>query len=462
MKKKAILVSLTIAFAISLAYLSAPQKVFAVFTLATQPNPYQGSDDIKFETIDPALGSSSQVLRIDITSDIGRYDLTQNLLTPLTNYASGVSLADDNFIFYARRRATNGTLNYIEQDTPVRGIRSIYNSDEGGTSDYFELVYVIKTPLDVPPGFYNGRIAFTLRPASSATQAQITKIINISAQVGRGEANIEMVTASGAKIITLNPDKENGNSFDVLVNIKGSLGSQFRILQLLPEPLKSPAGEELPYEAVNFKVNTQSQPLSSRMDEVYKSGLKGEAESFIITYSLGDLSGIKSGRYKTNIQYRLEGAGGFIKEGLLATFGLEVEIERKFDLTVKTESGIGKVEFRDLKPTQPPKTYEVSVEVNTNLGKRYQVTQNVDSELTSKEGQVMPAKYFTVRTENLDTKGALKFPQKVEVKKGDTVLFVSDDKGSPDAFKIIYELSCPREIKAGDYSARITYSLSEI
>ena len=455
---------------VALTYLLAPQKVFAAFSLSVRPDPYLGSDDLRFETINPTGEPMSEVLKIEVTSDIGRYELTQNLLTPLTNSALGVSMPDDNFIFYARGRATYGILNYIEQDTPVRGLKNIYTSNDQGTSDYFELVYAIKTPLGIPAGLYNGRIAFVLNPIGSSTQTQIIKTLNIIAQVGMGESAIEITTATGTKIITLNSAKENMGSFDVLVNVKGRVGSQFRILQLLPEPVRSTEGEELSYEAVNYVVGeakkgiapSQATLLSNRMDEVYKSGLQGESESFIITYSLGDLFQQKAGRYKTNIQYRLEGTGGFIKEGLIETLGLEVEIERKFDLAVKTELGTGMIEFRDLKPTQPPRTYEVSLEVNTNIAKPYQVTQNVYSELTSKEGEVMPTKYFTLRTEGLDTKGALKFPQQTEVKKGDTVLFVSDNKGNPDKFKVIYELTPPRDVKAGNYSTNITYSLSEI
>ena len=74
----------------------------------------------------------------------------------------------------------------------------------------------------------------------------------------------------------------------------------------------------------------------------------------------------------------------------------------------------------------------------------------------------MPTKYFNLRTESLDTKGVLRLAQKIEVKKGDTVLFVSDNKGNPDKFKVIYELIPPRDVKAGNYSTNITYSLLEI
>jgi hypothetical protein len=62
----------------------------------------------------------------------------------------------------------------------------------------------------------------------------------------------------------------------------------------------------------------------------------------------------------------------------------------------------------------------------------------------------------------MNTKGTLRLSVQQEVKRGDTVLFVSDDRGTPDKFKVIYELGIPSLIKGGDYSTKIVYSLSEL
>ena len=62
----------------------------------------------------------------------------------------------------------------------------------------------------------------------------------------------------------------------------------------------------------------------------------------------------------------------------------------------------------------------------------------------------------------MDTKGSLKCAQKTPIKEGQTILFVSDKKGSPDKFKVIYELAPPRNLQSGDYSTMFTYSVTEI
>jgi len=105
----------------------------------------------------------------------------------------------------------------------------------------------------------------------------------------------------------------------------------------------------------------------------------------------------------------------------------------------------------------------VLIEVKSNLGRPYQVTQNVLSELVNSQGDKIPAQYFSLRTiAQNNTQGKLKIPDRIPVEKGSALLFISDLKGSADQFKIIYELISPADLKAGNYSSRITYTLTEI
>jgi len=60
------------------------------------------------------------------------------------------------------------------------------------------------------------------------------------------------------------------------------------------------------------------------------------------------------------------------------------------------------------------------------------------------------------------TKGNPRLTERTQVKKGNSVLFVSDNRGSPDAFKVIYELNYQANITAGDYTANVVYDISEI
>jgi hypothetical protein len=140
---------------------------------------------------------------------------------------------------------------------------------------------------------------------------------------------------------------------------------------------------------------------------------------------------------------------------------MRVECEPVFDLMLTSVDQKGKIEFLALKPQDGPKQDEVIVEVRSNTGKQYQVTQNILAELTDKQGNVIPSRYFKMYTQAMDTKGQVKINQGQEAKKGETILFVSDAKGSSDKFRLIYELAVPADIKGGDYSTNISYSLVE-
>jgi len=458
---------LRIAGIISLALFFSCQAGYAAFSLSVTP--YEGGFDIRFGKIDVSLGRINKEFTVTLNSDIGtQYRLSQNFLDPPSTI-EGVDLPQKALVVYAVRGSNKyGTLN-VEQDTPIlSGKQLLYTSNQAGDSDSFTLVYSLIPSPDIASGFYRGRIAFTLEPVNGA-QDPVNVIMDISVDFS-SVSSVEIKTETGSRSILLKPGREDSSSAGVIFDIKGGFGKQFRILQVIEEQPVSSDGMLLDWGAVSFvgqsaqkgTVPVQPQPLSARQDAVYTSSLQGAADSFVLEYALGDLSQQKAGRFRTKIKYVLEGVG-FSKTQLLETLNFEVENPQVFDLVVAPESQKGAIEFRNLRPTDTEaKRNEIVIEVNSNTGKRYQVTQNVYSDLVNKAGEPIRAKAFTLRTESMDTLGSLRFPNAENVQKGYTVLFVSDKKGSSDKFKVIYELAPSRDLKSGDYSTRITYSLSEL
>lgn len=438
-------------------------EAVAAFNLSVRP--FDGGNDLRFEKVNNFGAYTNKEVIVGITSDIlKQYQVIQTLLEPLTNL-QGVSIPQNNFFVYGIRGSNQfGTLS-VEQEIPVSLGRSIiYTSNAQGPSDTFNLVYVLKYPFSVPSGSYRGRIAFILEPIDAAQQ-QVTVILNMYAEIN-AESSIEIRTATGSKVISLDSSREETKVSDVLFDIKGGLGSSFRISQFLPRLIESNEGVRLPFEAVNFKISrakagsgpVQPVPLSNRQDIVYSSGPRGDVDSFVITYGLVEPEKQRAGKFKASIRYGLDGRG---LQQNLGDYFLEIEIARIFDLIITPELG-GVVEFRDLKPKDPPRHSEVMVEIKNNTGKRYQISQQLMFELVSQEGKAIPSENFTLKEESLDTKGRLLFPSYSEVKQGETVLFISDNDGSPDRFKVIYTLTPSFDIPAGDYSTHITFSLSEL
>lgn len=457
-----LILNLCLASLLTITRYALAQDIFALSYSLTE-----GGYQLELNPANPYKG-----LNLEVSSNVAtRYEVIQKILIPLENRDNPGTFIEDNFVVRGIRGINKGTLHIPPNDIRVRSEEILYTSNTVGDADNFTLVYGLVNIEDISPGHYYGKIAFTLQPIGSARSIDI-KYLDVYVTKGeeaRAIPRIEIITSTGAKTITLNSQKEGLQTFDVIVKINSSFKNLFSIVQSLVKPLESLEGNRLGERAVNFvvqgaKTGTAASlvmPLSIQQETLYTSGPSGQAdESFIITYSLGDLSKEQAGRYSSLIQYFLEETGKMRIP--LEKLMLEVENERLFELVVNLQDEKGLIEFRNLKPQEGPKKNEVIIEVKTNINQRYQVNQNLYSELTDKEGNIIPKEYFSLRTESLDTKGTLKFPDKQPVQKGETVLFISDNNGSPDKFKVIYELTCPADLKAGDYSTRVRYSLAEI
>ncbi|MFA5276672.1 MAG: hypothetical protein WC417_07260, partial [Candidatus Omnitrophota bacterium] len=381
----------------------------------------------------------------------------------------GARIPQESFMVFARRGTNKYGTIATETDMPVfMGRTIVYTSNSQGLSDSFILAYGLTVPAGQEPGSYRGRIQFTLEPIDSLQESQ-TVILNIFAEV-EGQASIEITSSCGTSRIRLEAATPEKSSCDVAVNIKGDIGKQFKISQLLSENLVSTEGSELNPGYVKYTVQEARQgtapsglqPLSEGTTPIYSSGERGQQDSFVVTYTLDDLSNAQAGRYLGTIKYLLEGVS-FGKTGLIDTLGLEIEVPPMFDLSITPELG-GRIEFKNLKPRQPAKAYEVLIEVKSNLGRRYQVSQKVSSGLINKEGREIGSQYFTYRTQAIEeVKGTPKQEHSSPLNKdGEMVLFVSDDTGSSAGFKVVYELTPPPDMRAGDYSTTLIYSLLEI
>lgn len=439
-------------------------SAFAAFSVSVTP--YEGGVDLRYGNISADTDRINRELTVNIISDAGKqYRLTQALQGPMMT-PEGNTLPNGALVVYGIR----GTNKYgnlkVEQEVPVSLSKQIiYTSNNTGSADSFTLVYGLLT-RDIAPGSYSGRLCFTMEAIDSSLSPSIV-IINVYLTV-EAKSKIEIRTSLGGKDIRLNPDKEDMKAAAVVVNIAGNFGKQFKILQAVTEQPVSGEGNLLDWDSVKFlgrdaqkgMVINDAKNFSMQPQTVYTSSPRGEADSFVLEYGLGEINGKRVGNYKTRVKYFLETGAGTTT--LIDTLNLEVSNPSIFDLVIVPEDMTGRLTFKNLRPDDPAKTSEVSIEVKSNVGRKYQVIQNAYSDLTNKDGLVVPEGNFTLRTVSEDVHGTLKFPSASPVKKGDTTVFVSDSRGSSDKFKIIYELSIPKDMIAGDYSTRITYSLVEI
>ncbi|TAN59278.1 hypothetical protein EPN16_07620 [bacterium] len=445
-----------------------PQHLRAEISLSV--NPHAGGSELDFGQLNQVYQEVSRQVGVEIRGTNTQYELRQEPLSPLRN-ARGDEIPWSNLTL----RGLAGTNKFGRLQVNPEPVRNavLYTANQDGNADSFTLVYTLKFFEGIRPDFYRGQLRFSVIPVN-AGQSSVSAILNIvvvvkpETEAGVPMPYIEITTVTGSRFIYLNSKREESKRCDVLVKINGKFNRPFSIYQILNRFPESGEGQSLEPEAVMVEARGArvgaGLPLSALSLNplvIYKSKPTGEADSgFIVSYSLGGHTSGRAGRYRSRIQFVLEEMG---IERERQAMELDIEIERVFDLVITSsvfESG--DIEFRGLRPGEPPQVNEVVVEILNNTGKRYQLNQNILSELVDKQGNKIESKYFTLRTESMQTKGILKATQKQEAGKGDTVLYISDSRGSSDKFKIIYELEGSQDIKAGDYASRISYSLLEL
>jgi hypothetical protein len=452
--------------AVALCILFNWSIAFATFTLSYTLT--EGNVRMEMDSASPEKG-----VTLSVNSSLGCvYQIFHSTIQPLVNRDNPSAVIRDNFMVRGIRGSNRYGNFYIPtHDVPFRENELLYTSDSAGDSDQITLVYGISNLDSLPPGGYQGQIAFTLRPVGVAAQ-EVVQYLYVYVKVDpktMAQPVIEIIPVSGTKIIRLSPRNSDVNFCDVEVNFNGDFNKLFNISQFMPQGIESTSGDRIDNSLINVEVKKAKRgmgigktALSYQPLDLYTSGPNGEKDdSFLITYFLGDFSKQKAGRYTSRIQYILDQTGSASR--VLETLELQIENEKIFDIDVSPENQKGTLEFLDLKPGELPKKSEVVIQVKTNAGKQYQVMQKIYSDLTDKEGNTIPSGNFKVRIEQLDKSlGIAKATENIPVEKGDMVLYISDSNGSPDKFKIIYELTCPQEAKAGDYSTRIAYSLLEV
>ena len=443
-------------------------QAFAAFDLSYLLD--EGGSRLEFDRINFSRGITFSTLNDTVNN---RYEIRQRIESPLRSRDNPSVTIGDNFVVRGFRGSNKyGDLRLPTGDIVVRNDELIYVSDPAGDADSFTLVYAITNSQDLAPGYYTGRISLTLNPIGSS-QMPVNKIIEVYVNIPNdgGSLSVTVAPAEGASSIILNPLDANDlrGAANAVVTINSSFNGPFRIMQMLPGPIQSQEGKfidnskflfSIPDAKIGVAIN-QPTPVSNNIQTIYSSRPDGSADKvFIIAYSLADPLSLVAGNYRSRIQYLLESAGKQINLGAL---DLEIRQERIFEISISPQDQRYNIDFANLKPSDGPRLNEVLIEVKSNLGRPYQVTQNVLSELASNTGDKIPAKYFSLQTLSVDnTKGNLKIANKIPVEKGNVLLFVSDTNGSADKFKVIYELICPADLRAGNYSSSITYTLTEI
>lgn len=417
---------------------------------------FHGGKYINFGEVN-SRSSVTQEIKVKITnSGTTPYQIKHVLIDPIVS-EKGVPLKEQVLFYYTVIGSNSQGSLY---DTVLKPLGSrediLYASDSRGSSDTFKIIYLFNGSKLTSPGHYIGRLGFVLEPREGNPQTIVFTVeFNASLEF---DAKVSLF---GRKI-TLTTDSKEASSQTFTLSLKAAEGKNVRIYQKVEEFPVNEKGGYFPEGYLKFFISQSLKgkgeyrtPTILEKKELLIYASNEGSDELKITFLLdgGTLEKITAGTYRGKIIYRVE------EEGLQKTIPVDFDIEVKkvFDIKVISEG----LEFYDLRPQTLPQDREVVITVASNLERPYQISQRLTGPLTDQRGNTIAFKYFLMREELVEGEGEVVHPQFTPMSEKEEVVFISDAKGEPTTFRVIYRLIPSIEILAGRYSTAVTYSLSE-
>lgn len=424
--------------------------------------PISGGSDVRFSRGDLSSNIGKEV-RIRVTStDAVQYQVYQQVISPFTN-ERGVTLNRPVLEANVQQGSNTAGTIYLQSFEPVNSAEQLlFTSSVSGQGDSFTVIYRVNTSLLADSGSFNGQILYTVRPIGGGERqsTQMTVFIESSSELA-----INLESSYGYNLVRLDTSRENTPS-DVAVSFSGNLGGNVKVYQ---ELVRYPA-DDLNLElasgilgTVNSggqqgQLNFQSPAEIPRTRElIYKSSQQSDSFSVKFFLTPEKLLSQKAGTYHGRVHYTVE------TEFLQKDFDIDLDILIAPLFEIIMDFPQGPMNFANILPGQKPVLKEVNVKVNTNLGRPYSVIQHLPDFLTNEKGENVPGKYFMYKVQKSnDSKAVISAVDFIPVPKGDKEIFFSDSKGSPEEFKVLYQLKPFDGMRAGDYRSTIKYSLGEL
>lgn len=447
--------------------LGAAGEARATFEFTATPR--RGGQHIRFEEAQPGGLLRNEELTLSVTSDLGtQYRILQMLYQPLTN-ETGRTIPSGAWIQFSPSEPLGNLRPKLE--TPVAlGQHQIYTSNAQGESDSFIIVFNVRVPEDQPGGIYRTQISFTAEPVTPVSGVS-SRVLTLDVRVElRPTFNMTVTTATGGRSIDLGViDRERVSAEAAIgLRVENNTGHAYRLVQQLVEPLTSEAGALLDEEEVTFVAQgtqrgraaiTAPEPVSLSPKIFYESDAGGTSDELALVYRAGASGGIPAGRYRGTVQWRAESSSPFVPAEPV-TLPVVLRVEEVLDLQIELDPQ-GGLQFGRF-GAGGAQSRIVTLTVVSNLGKPYQVSQLVGRKLTNEKGVTIDRESFTYRVDAGPASGgnALRGPSAVT--EGESTLYTSDRRGTPEKIVVRYDLNVPPGAHSGAYTSEIKYSLTTI
>ncbi len=459
--KNRFLLSMAVFFFASL--FSMVHEAEATFTLEVSPR--RGTRDIRFEASAPGKFLRNEEVTFTVTSNQNRqYQIIQQVFQPLTNEFGNT--IPQNALLEFSPSDTLGRLR-TQLETPVTmGQQQVYTSNGSGTSDEFVLVFNVAVPENQPGGTYRAQMSFILE----AVDGGLRSVQNLDVIVDiRPSLRVDVQNAqTGGRSLEFKISKEKLHAEAMLnLHIQNNLG-QLKVTQQM-DAFVSKDGEALDEEVLKFFVVAQGAQASISTPEavslspkvIYVSELSHNETVVQLQYMFSSEVLLRAGIYNGNILLKVDPPAGSPGQPKSFVIPVKIDIEPLFYLDVKTQDGLGAFNFGILRPGFEQRRQKVTLQIFSNLGQPYQVSQILPRGLASEQGAVLPAESLMYATEPATT-GLVSSLAPMTVREGESQIFTSDQKGTPETLNLEYSLQAPKGARAGSYNSGIKYSITTL
>ncbi len=425
-------------------------------------NPADGGNTLRLGRVDDELEVTKAVkLRIS-SSDGKQYQVFQRLEETLRNERQN-TLDHHALKAYAVSGSNSAGTLYAQQNEPLSLTdQLLFTSSPDGQSDTLTIVYAVDPQRLNVSGNFMGRIAYTVRALGGSGQDQVFLNVYLEAS---GQLKVEITPATSRTGIRLEHTPRSDKDDDVRVSFSGNGSADIRIYQEVRQFPADDLGQEIDGEVFEFSTASARGEIYHIAPEkagrkkvlIYKSN--ENEDDFHVHFGLNheSLAALKAGVYRGKIILTVESSQG------TNDFPLDVEIKVDPIFEVSVTLPPGGIKFPRILPSDPPQEHEVTVTVKTNLGKPYMVIHSMATPLINAKGDEIKAGHFMMKMELIgNSSGKISAGDFVPVQTGETPVFMSDAKGSPAEFKVLYRLRSYPDIAAGDYAAPIVFSLGEM
>ncbi len=428
--------------------------------------PDRGGRDVRFTPAKPGQQVRNEEVSVVVANDEGRrYRIIQQQMSPFMN-ERGQTLAPGALKVFSSS-SVGGRLGVVFPTPLSPGHTVIYDSDNAGTAEEFNLVFAFEPGPTDAAGSYRSELVYQLESVEGGA-APVTVVLQITAEV-RPDFFLDVKNVTGGSTLDLGriTRQRLSGSAALQVQVGAGLGGRYRIYQRLMDRVSNAFGQSMDESKIvaaagradRGQTVAQEQLLSTARTLIYESDDAGSAAQFTVEYRTEDLASEIAGLYRSTVEFIVE-SDSSADFAVPVTVPLEIEVETLFFLEVEHESA-GGLNFGKFKNEGDTQTRRVRIQANNNTGQRYQVIQRVSRLFTNEAGKSLPTDNFTAVMTGAQT-GEMAIMSAKSVAAGDTAVYTSDTDGSSDEFFIDYTLTLPKDSSGGEYTSETTYSLASV